>query len=180
MTRDLAIWCSRANLHGFGGGVFEHGPAPRMRAMVSTPVRLGTPEAESISREAAKVSVVMQQDGRERKAKAGRIHADRSTAPAAMKWTFYDERSNVQLIELAFGRKSEGRDHGADAQQRISPERRRSQGDKGWNACLDELAESWPADHCAMRVSRPLVPGLAKLVMPTPITSGGFIEIGPL
>jgi len=101
----------------------------------------GTPEAEVDLRVGGKVRVVMRKpDGSESEAQGEYTLIDRPHR-LAMKWTFYDERSNVQLIELSFA-ESDGSTTVRMLNSGISTDERRGSQDKGWNACLDELART--------------------------------------
>ena len=53
-------------------------------------------------------------------------------------WTFDDDPSNIQLIELPFSER-EGTTTVVMDNSGISAERRRDSQIGGWNACLDEL-----------------------------------------
>jgi hypothetical protein len=55
-----------------------------------------------------------------------------------MRWTFDDDPSNEQLIELSF-LESEGATAVLLINSGISTERRRDAQDWGWNGCLEEL-----------------------------------------
>ena len=56
-----------------------------------------------------------------------------------MTWTFDDDPSNEQLIELSFS-ESEGSTTVLMVNSGISTDERRDAQDEGWHGCLDELA----------------------------------------
>lgn len=55
-----------------------------------------------------------------------------------MTWTFDDDPSNEQLIELSFS-EAEGSTTVLMVNSRISTDERRDSQDEGWRGCLDEL-----------------------------------------
>ena len=55
-----------------------------------------------------------------------------------MTWTFHDDPSNEQLIELSFS-ESDGATTVLIVNSGISTDERRNAQDWGWNGCLDEL-----------------------------------------
>ena len=55
-----------------------------------------------------------------------------------MTWTFEDDPSNEQLIELSFS-ESEGATTVLMVNSRISTDERRERQDWGWHGCLDQL-----------------------------------------
>jgi hypothetical protein len=57
-----------------------------------------------------------------------------------MTWTFHDDPSNEQLIELSFT-ESEGSTTVLMVNSRISTDGRRDAQDAGWRGCLDELEQ---------------------------------------
>jgi uncharacterized protein YndB with AHSA1/START domain len=101
----------------------------------------GTPEAEVDLRVGGKVRVVMRRpDGSDAEAQGEYTLIDRPHR-LVMTWKFYDEPSNKQLITLSFS-ESEGSTTVQMLNSGISTDERRDSQDKGWNACLDELART--------------------------------------
>jgi uncharacterized protein YndB with AHSA1/START domain/DNA-binding transcriptional ArsR family regulator len=98
----------------------------------------GTPEAEVDLRVGGKVRVVMRRpDGTEAEAQGEYTLIDRPHR-LVMTWTFADDPSNEQLIELTFSR-SEGSTTVLMVNSGISTDERRDAQDEGWNGCVDEL-----------------------------------------
>jgi uncharacterized protein YndB with AHSA1/START domain len=100
-----------------------------------------TPEAEVDLRVGGKVRVVMRRpDGTE-----AEMHGEYTLIERphrlVMAWTFYDDPSNEQLIELSFS-ESEGSTTVLMVNSGISTGERRDGQDRGWNGCLDELARA--------------------------------------
>jgi uncharacterized protein YndB with AHSA1/START domain len=99
-----------------------------------------TPEAEVDLRVGGKVRVVMRKpDGTEVEARGEYTLIDRPHR-LVMSWTFHDETSNEQLIELTFS-ESEGSTTVVLVNSRISTDERRRAQDWGWNGCLDQLEQ---------------------------------------
>jgi uncharacterized protein YndB with AHSA1/START domain len=97
-----------------------------------------TPEAEVDLRVDGKVRVVMRKpDGTEVEAQGKYTLIDRPHR-LVMTWTFDDDPSNEQLIELSFS-ESEGSTTVLMVNSGISTHERRDAQDEGWYACLDEL-----------------------------------------
>ena len=97
-----------------------------------------TPEAEVDLRVGGRVRVVMRKpDGTEAGA-AGEYTLIERPHRLAMTWTFEDDPSNRQLIELSFA-ESDGSTTVLMVNSGISTDRRREAQDWGWNRCLDEL-----------------------------------------
>jgi len=97
-----------------------------------------TPEAAVDLRVGGEVRVVMRRpDGTQAKAQGQYTLIDRPHR-LVMTWTFDDEPSNQQLIELSFS-ESEGSTTALLVNSRISTDRRRRGQDEGWQGCLDEL-----------------------------------------
>ncbi len=97
-----------------------------------------TPEAEADLRVGGKVHVVMRRpDGTEVQAQGQYTLIDRPHR-LAMTWTFDDDPSNEQRIELFFS-ESEGSTTVLMINGGISTDERRDAQDKGWHGCLDEL-----------------------------------------
>jgi uncharacterized protein YndB with AHSA1/START domain len=98
----------------------------------------GTPVAEVDLRVGGEVRVVMRQpDGTEAGARGEYAVIDRPHR-LVMSWTFDDDPSNEQLMELFFS-ESEGSTTVLLVNSRISADERRRAQDWGWNGCLDEL-----------------------------------------
>lgn len=97
-----------------------------------------TPEAEVDLRVGGKVRVVMRRpDGREARMGGEYRLIDRPHR-LVMTWTFDDQPSNEQLIELTFS-ESEGSTTVLMINSRISTDERRDSQDMGWNGCFNEL-----------------------------------------
>jgi uncharacterized protein YndB with AHSA1/START domain len=97
-----------------------------------------TPEAEVDLRVGGKVRVVMRRlDGTEVEAHGEYTLIDRPRR-LVMTWTFDDDPSNEQLIELSFS-ESEGSTTVLMINSGISTDKRRDAQDEGWHACIDEL-----------------------------------------
>ena len=97
-----------------------------------------TPEAEVDLRVGGKVRVVMRaSDGTEVEAQGEYTLIDRPHR-LVMTWTFDDDPSNEQLIELSFS-ESEGSTTVLMVNSGISTDERRDAQDWGWHGCLDEL-----------------------------------------
>jgi uncharacterized protein YndB with AHSA1/START domain len=97
-----------------------------------------TPEAEVDLRVGGKVRVVMRKpDGSEVEAQGEYTLIDRPHR-LIMTWTFDDDPSNEQLIELSFS-ESEGSTAVLMVNSGISTEERRAGQDEGWRGCLREL-----------------------------------------
>jgi uncharacterized protein YndB with AHSA1/START domain len=97
-----------------------------------------TPEADVDLRVGGRVRVVMRKtDGTEVEARGEFTAIDRPHR-LAMTWTFDDDPSNEQLIELSFS-ESDGSTAVVLVNSRISTDERRDAQDWGWRGCLDEL-----------------------------------------
>ena len=97
-----------------------------------------TPQAEVDLRVGGKVRVVMRRpDGTEAEAQGEYTLIDRPRR-LVMTWTFDDDPSNEQLIELSFS-ESDGSTTVQMVNSGISTEERRKSQDWGWHRCLDEL-----------------------------------------
>jgi uncharacterized protein YndB with AHSA1/START domain len=98
----------------------------------------GTPVAEVDLRVGGKVRVVMRKpDGTEAEAEGEYTLVD-PPHRLVMTWTFNDDPSNEQLIELSFS-ESDGSTTVLMVNSRISTAERRDGQDWGWHGCLDEL-----------------------------------------
>ena len=97
-----------------------------------------TPEAEVDLRVGGQVRVVMRRpDGTEFEARGEYTLIDRPQR-LVMIWTFADDPSNEQLIELAFS-ESGGSTTVLMVNSGISTDERREAQDAGWLGCFDEL-----------------------------------------
>jgi len=97
-----------------------------------------TPEAEVDLRVGGKVRVVMRRpDGTETEAQGEYTLIDRPRR-LVMSWTFSDDPSNEQVIELSFS-ESDGSTTVLLVNSGISMDERRDAQDWGWRACFDEL-----------------------------------------
>jgi uncharacterized protein YndB with AHSA1/START domain len=98
----------------------------------------GTPEAEVDLRVGGKVRVVMRRpDGTDAAARGEYTLIDRPHR-LVMTWTFDDEPSNEQLIELFFS-ESEGSTTVLMVNSGISTDKRHDAQDEGWRGCFDQL-----------------------------------------
>ena len=97
-----------------------------------------TPRAEVDLRVGGKVRVVMQKpDGAQVEARGEYTLIERPHR-LVMTWTFDDDPSNQQLLELLFS-ESEGATTVLLVNSRISTDERRDGQESGWHGCLDEL-----------------------------------------
>jgi uncharacterized protein YndB with AHSA1/START domain len=97
-----------------------------------------TPEAEVDLHVGGKVRVVMRKpDGTEAEMQGEYTLIDRPHR-LVMTWTFHDDPSNEQLMELTFS-ESEGSTTVLLVNSRISTDGRRGAQDWGWRGCLDQL-----------------------------------------
>jgi uncharacterized protein YndB with AHSA1/START domain len=97
-----------------------------------------TPQAEVDLRVGGKVRVVMRRpDGTEAGAR-GEYRLIERPHRLVMTWTFDDEPSNEQLIELSFS-EAEGSTTVLLVNSGISTDPRRAGQDWGWRGCLDQL-----------------------------------------
>jgi uncharacterized protein YndB with AHSA1/START domain len=103
-----------------------------------------TPEAEVDLRVGGRVRVVMRRpDGTEAEAHGEYTLIDRPRR-LEMAWTFQDDPSNEQLIELSFS-ESEDSTTVLLVNSRISTDERRRGQDWGWRGCLDQLERALAA-----------------------------------
>ena len=97
-----------------------------------------TPEAEVDLRVGGRVRVVMRQpDGTEVEAQGEYTLIDRPHR-LVMTWTFDDDPSNEQLIDLSFS-ESDGSTTVLMLNSGVSTDGRRDAQDWGWRGCFDEL-----------------------------------------
>ena len=119
--------------------VFDAWTSPEvMRRWLHPAADWATPEAEVDLRVGGKVRVVMRRpDGTEIEMLGEYTLIDRPHL-LVMTWTFGDEPSNDQVIELSFS-ESEGSTTVRLINNRISTDERRGAQDWGWRGCLDQL-----------------------------------------
>lgn len=119
--------------------VFDAWTSPEvMRRWLHCAPDWGTPEAEVDLRVGGTVRVVMRRpNGTEVEAQGEYALVDRPNR-LVMTWTFDDDPSNEQLIELSFS-ESEGSTTVLLVNSRISTDERRDGQHEGWHGCLDEL-----------------------------------------
>jgi uncharacterized protein YndB with AHSA1/START domain len=99
-----------------------------------------TPEAEVDLRIGGSVRVVMRRpDGSRAEAQGEYTLIDRPHR-LVMTWTFDDDPSNEQLIDLSF-HESDGSTTVRMVNSGISTKQRRDGQDWGWNGCLDQLQQ---------------------------------------
>ncbi|TMK38435.1 MAG: SRPBCC domain-containing protein [Actinobacteria bacterium] len=97
-----------------------------------------TPEAEVDLRVGGKVRVVMRRpDGTQGEGQGEYTLIDRPHR-LAMTWTFDEDPSNEQVIELSFS-ESEGSTTVLMVNRGISTDERRDAQDAGWHGCFNEL-----------------------------------------
>jgi uncharacterized protein YndB with AHSA1/START domain len=125
--------------HAAAEDVFDAWTSPRvMQRWLHCGPDWETPEAEVDLRVGGKIRVVMRKpDGSEAGAQGEYKLIDRPHR-LLMTWTFDDDPSNQQLIELSFS-ESEGSTTVLMVNSRISTNQRRGAQDNGWHGCLDEL-----------------------------------------
>lgn len=103
-----------------------------------------TPVADVDLRVGGKVRVVMgRPDGTKAQAQGKFTLIDRPHR-LVMTWTFDDDPSNEQLLELWFW-ESAGSTTVLMVNSRISTDKRRDEQAKGWHGCLDELDRILPS-----------------------------------
>ena len=119
--------------------VFDAWTSPEvMRRWLHPGPDWGTPAAEVDLRVGGTVRVVMRRpDGTETEARGEYTLIDRPHR-LVMTWTFDDEPSNEQLLELTFT-ESGGATTVRLVNSRISTDERRGAQEWGWRGCLDEL-----------------------------------------
>jgi uncharacterized protein YndB with AHSA1/START domain len=98
----------------------------------------GTPEAEVDLRVGGMVRVVMRKPDGSDAAAHGVYTLIERPHRLVMTWSFDDDPSNEQLIELFFS-ESEGSTTVLMLNSGISTDRRRDAQDVGWRGCLDQL-----------------------------------------
>jgi len=119
--------------------VFDAWTSPEvMRRWLHCESEWATPEADVDLRVGGRVRVVMRRpDGREVESRGEYRVIDRPRR-LVMTWTFDDDPSNEQLIELTFS-ESGGSTTVLLVNTGISTDERRDAQDWGWHGCLDQL-----------------------------------------
>ena len=127
------------------GDVFDAWTSPEvMRRWFHCAPDWDTPEAQVDVRVGGKVRVVMRRpDGTEAEALGEYTLIDRPRR-LVMTWSFDDDPSNEQLIELSFS-ESEGSTTVLMVNSGISTDERRDAQDGGWHGCFDELERALAA-----------------------------------
>ncbi len=125
--------------------VFDAWTSPEvMRRWFHVDADWDTPEAEVDLRVGGRVRVVMRRpDGTKAEAQ-GEYALIRRPHRLVMAWTFDDEPSNEQQIELFFS-ESEGSTTVVMVNSGISTGKRRDAQDRGWRGCLDQLERLYGA-----------------------------------
>ena len=121
--------------------VFDAWTSPEvMRRWLHPFAEWDTPEADSDLRVGGEVRVVMRRlDGTQVESRGEYVSIERPHR-LVMTWTFDDEPSNEQLIELSFS-ESEGTTTVFMVNSGISSDGRRERQEEGWRGCLERLAE---------------------------------------
>lgn len=121
--------------------VFDAWTSPAvMRRWLHPFAEWDTPEAESDLRVGGGVRVVMRRPDGTRVESRGEYVSIERPRRLVMSWTFDDEPSNEQLIELSFS-ESEGTTTVVMVNSGISTDGRRDRQDEGWRGCLERLDE---------------------------------------
>ena len=119
--------------------VFDAWTSPEvMRRWLHCGPDWGTPEAEVDLRVGGKVRVVMRRPDRTDVQMWGEYTLIDRPHRLVMIWTFDDDPSNEQLIELSFS-EAEGATTVLLVNSRISTDQRRGAQDWGWHGCLEQL-----------------------------------------
>jgi uncharacterized protein YndB with AHSA1/START domain len=120
--------------------VFDAWTSPEvMRRWLHCEADWSTPVAEIDLRVGGRVRVAMRRpDGRQPEMAGEYTVIDRPHR-LEMKWTFYDDPSNEQLIELTFTETGPGETTVVLLNTLISTDERRDSQDLGWSGCLDQL-----------------------------------------
>ena len=103
-----------------------------------------TPEAEVDLRVGGMVRVVMRRPDGSQVAAYGEYTVIDRPHRLVMTWTFDDDPSNEQLVDLSFS-ESGGSTTVLMVNSGISTDERRDAQDEGWHGCLDELARLFAA-----------------------------------
>ncbi len=119
--------------------VFDAWTSPEvMRRWLHCGPDWGTPEAEVDLRVGGKVRVVMRRPDRTDVQMWGEYTLIDRPHRLVMIWTFDDDPSNEQLIELSFS-EAEGATTVLLVNSRIATDQRRGAQDWGWHGCLEQL-----------------------------------------
>jgi uncharacterized protein YndB with AHSA1/START domain len=119
--------------------VFDAWTSPEvMRRWLHCGPDWGTPEAEVDLRVGGKVRVVMRRPDRTDAQMWGEYTLIDRPRRLVMTWTFDDDPSNEQLIELSFT-EAGGATTVLLVNSRISTDQRRDGQDWGWHGCLEQL-----------------------------------------
>lgn len=119
--------------------VFDAWTSPEvMRRWLHCRPDWNTPEAEIDLRVGGKVRVVMRKPDRTKSEARGEYVLIDRPHRLVMTWTFADDPTNEQLIELSFT-EAGGATTVLLVNSRISTGERREGQDWGWQGCLDEL-----------------------------------------
>ena len=119
--------------------VFDAWTSPEvMRRWLHCGPDWGTPEAQVDLRVGGKVRVVMRRPDRTDVQMWGEYTLIDRPRRLVMIWTFDDDPSNEQLIELSFT-EAEGATTVLLVNSRISTDQRRGAQDRGWHGCLEQL-----------------------------------------
>jgi uncharacterized protein YndB with AHSA1/START domain len=120
--------------------VFDAWTSPEvMRRWLHCEADWSTPVAEVDLRVGGRVRVAMRRpDGRQPEMVGEYTVIDRPHR-LEMKWTFDDDPSNEQLIELTFTETGPGETTVVLLNTRISTDERRGSQTVGWHGCLDQL-----------------------------------------
>jgi uncharacterized protein YndB with AHSA1/START domain len=125
--------------------VFDAWTSPEvMRRWLHPELDWGTPVAEVDLRIGGSVRVVMRRPDGTMAEMRGRYTLIDRPHRLVMAWTFADEPSNEQLIELSFT-ESEGSTTVLMINSAISTGERRDSQEWGWRGCLDELERALAA-----------------------------------
>jgi uncharacterized protein YndB with AHSA1/START domain len=103
-----------------------------------------TPVAQVDLRVGGKVRLVMRREDGTDAGMGGEYREIDRPNRLVMTWTFDEDPSNEQLIELTFS-ESEGSTTVVMVNSRISTDERRKSQDWGWNGCLEQLARALAA-----------------------------------
>lgn len=119
--------------------VFDAWTSPEvMRRWLHCAPDWGTPEADVDLRVGGQVRVVMRKAHGTEVQMQGEYRLIDRPHRLVMTWTFDDDPSNEQLIELSFSG-SEGSTTVLMVNSGISTDRRRDDQDEGWHGCMREL-----------------------------------------
>jgi uncharacterized protein YndB with AHSA1/START domain len=121
--------------------VFDAWTSPEvMRRWLHPGADWNTPVAEADLRVGGEIRVVMRRPDGTGGESRGRYVSIERPHRLVMTWTFDDEPTNEQLIELSFS-ESEGTTTVLMVNSGISTDGRRQRQEEGWRGCLERLAE---------------------------------------